>query len=61
MRYDSCPNHVARGLVLTSSQFFGKLTDLFTSKKDSDHGTIYLVQKRRSYTDSTQATSLSRC
>lgn len=34
---------------LSHDEFFGKLTDLFTSKKGSDHGTIYLVQKRLSY------------
>lgn len=55
------PNLLAPGLVLTPYQFFGKLTDLFTSKKGSDHGTIYLVQKRRSYPNNTQATALSSC
>lgn len=37
---------LSRVFPLTRAQFFGKLTDLFTSRKGSDHGSICLVQKR---------------
>ncbi|KAL2109555.1 hypothetical protein VUR80DRAFT_2299 [Thermomyces stellatus] len=34
---------------LSHDEFFGKLADLFDSRKGTNHGTIYLVQKRLSY------------
>ncbi|KAF5692130.1 signal recognition particle subunit srp14 [Fusarium circinatum] len=36
-------------LFLTSWQFFAKLGELFNHRKGSDHGAIYLSQKRLTY------------
>lgn len=33
--------------TLTFIQFFAKLSELFNHRKGSDHGAIYLTQKRR--------------
>ncbi|KFA61360.1 hypothetical protein S40285_05862 [Stachybotrys chlorohalonatus IBT 40285] len=36
-------------LLITCHQFFAKLTQLFDHRKGSDHGLIYLSQKRLTY------------
>jgi len=36
---------------LTNDEFFAKLAELFAARKSSDHGAIYLVQKRFSFTE----------
>jgi hypothetical protein len=41
------PNDLPAALFLTSRQFFAKLGELFNHRKGSDHGAIYLSQKRR--------------
>ncbi|CCC09450.1 hypothetical protein SMACR_08295 [Sordaria macrospora] len=38
---------------LTHGEFFSKLTELFDYRKNQDHGTINLVQKRLSYNTTT--------
>ena len=60
MRFVSRPiSHLPEyGFPLTRAQFFGKLTDLFTSRKGSDHGSIFLVQKRCSSLSDPQAHAL---
>ncbi|KAK3951554.1 signal recognition particle, SRP9/SRP14 subunit [Pseudoneurospora amorphoporcata] len=41
---------------LTHDEFFSKLTELFDYRKNQDHGTINLVQKRLSYNTPSQST-----
>lgn len=36
-----------KSVLLTSCQFFAKLGELFDHRKGSDHGSVYLSQKRR--------------
>ncbi|KAK3496557.1 signal recognition particle, SRP9/SRP14 subunit [Neurospora crassa] len=42
---------------LTHDEFFSKLTNLFEYRKNRDHGTINLVQKRRTLSYSTPSQS----
>ncbi|SPO01322.1 uncharacterized protein DNG_03998 [Cephalotrichum gorgonifer] len=44
---------------LSHDEFFGKLTDLFAARKGSDHGSIFLVQKRLSYGQDIPSASVS--
>jgi hypothetical protein len=36
-----------KSVLLTPCQFFAKLGELFNDRKGSDHGSVYLSQKRR--------------